>query len=31
MTTLENLVAFLDERLKLTDFPGDYSNNGLQI
>ncbi|MBE6388105.1 MAG: Nif3-like dinuclear metal center hexameric protein [Lentisphaerae bacterium] len=31
MTTLKNLVEFLDQELKLNDYSGDYSNNGLQI
>ena len=31
MTTLKELVAFLDERLELKNYSGDYSNNGLQI
>lgn len=31
MTTLQELVSFLDERLDLKNFSGDYSNNGLQI
>lgn len=31
MITRNELVSFLDECLKLKDFSGDYSNNGLQI
>ena len=31
MTTRNELVKFLDRKLALQDFPGDYSNNGLQI
>ena len=31
MTTLNELVNFLDRKLALQDFSGDYSNNGLQI
>ena len=31
MTTRDELVNFLDRKLALKDFPGDYSNNGLQI
>ena len=31
MITRNELVSFLDDCLKLKDFSGDYSNNGLQI
>ena len=31
MLTRDELVKFLNETLKLTEFAGDYSNNGLQI
>ena len=29
--TLAELTSFLDETLKLGDFPNDYSNNGIQV
>lgn len=31
MMYLKNLKSWLDDRLKLRDFPGDVSNNGLQV
>ena len=31
MALLKELTAYLDERLRIRDFPGDVSNNGLQV
>ena len=31
MTQLKELTAFLDKELRLSEYSGDYSNNGLQI